>query len=1021
MVELPISEVVQQRKLRLEEELIYALQRTSSSDLSEWGKQTAKRFAAVGAKRVTGFGSLLATITTLSADALVKAMSALSESTFRDYANDRATRAKRLATQVMDRGQAAFDAAASTFKSRPSEGATHVLSLVVGFYCGSGGNGDGGIPDLDLLAGIGAHRSILTHSIVAGVFVETAVVSLIDLVQIVHAHLPPVHSEFWDAMLKHADIGGSNFVSGASMGIATHLGIDTLIDGFTPYKDLPIELPRFAHEALMGLNAGMEGVYGARRYGQGLWDGNVVPPEGVQSQEAPASVLSGAVAIPLQQLAHQGRAVSNATINPGSMGIDNQFTSVVELCDRVHRALGVDTKEIDEAIESIKNRVDQASGAFRLGVVGEFRVGKSTLINALLGREIAFTDFMEATPVICSFVKTDEIGASIVWKTDGRIDSMSISECNAILDQRRHDKDWSAQVLKVEYHVPSNALDGFTLWDAPGLGGSDNNDELAQRYIDTLSGAIWVMDATLVGKAAIANPLARMHADRKPIICVLNRIDETNEDPETLKNWVAQAYPEVFEEIVVFSAQAAIDSAEGETPSPASRELWEIIKRAIGVDEEESSANRASVVAANAKALLATKLEALSREIQDRIGAVCHFELGLREAKQRAMETVGAHLSQRTESIFAGLKSRLQSEIQRDNWSPDSIDKVISLLKDKTVLSELSEKVARESVHLVNQSWLKVSEHALRISAAAIPLEKVTTVSSNGGLNKSKDEKAIEHGVYVGGMTAIGTGTIAAISTIVSWPVILAAVPVGALAMWKKRRDMRASEAELMIEVDRLLSGMKHAFVQQARPAIESGVASAIQAQIDQFLEAKRMNLLGGAEIAQATEFAHEVRSMERLLRGPACLPPKTDWSGQEVLALLENPGARLDIVTQRLDFTLSPLLTELPAKIEIRLVLNASNLSRREVEDLTSEAFENWPGKKRIKAVAELGDVVLPTMLLTQDRCFVSNRSLGQILEHEMCFHEFDGGRIAAEQLFAGLWEGSPYMGKEIEVFPVH
>lgn len=48
-----------------------------------------------------------------------------------------------------------------------------MLAAFLGFYAGSGGvDGDGGIPDLDLLAGIDAHRSILTHSILAGVVAE---------------------------------------------------------------------------------------------------------------------------------------------------------------------------------------------------------------------------------------------------------------------------------------------------------------------------------------------------------------------------------------------------------------------------------------------------------------------------------------------------------------------------------------------------------------------------------------------------------------------------------------------------------------------------------------------------------------------------------------------------------------------------------------------------------------------------------------------------------------------------------
>jgi hypothetical protein len=128
--------------------------------------------------------------------------------------------------------ETAFQGVAAFFREKPGEAAVGLLSSVVGFYLGIGhgneGFGDGGIPDLDLIfGGIGGHRSIFTHSIVAGAFVETAVLSLIDLNNTVHRNLPDGHSDFWDDLLKYGDAAANPFVTGASLGIASHLGIDT--------------------------------------------------------------------------------------------------------------------------------------------------------------------------------------------------------------------------------------------------------------------------------------------------------------------------------------------------------------------------------------------------------------------------------------------------------------------------------------------------------------------------------------------------------------------------------------------------------------------------------------------------------------------------------------------------------------------------------------------------------------------------------------------------------------------------
>lgn len=999
-------------------ELKIALGRTPSSELSAWGKRSAKRFVTVSAKRVTGFGSLLAKITTLSADELVRLISAFNGGTLGEYANDRVDRAQQFAAGISERGQSTLTLIAKTIESRPSDAASHLLGAVIGFYCGSGGDGDGGIPDLDLLGGIGAHRSIFTHSIIAGAFVETAVMSLVDLTQVVHARLPAEHSEFWDTLLRHTEIGSSTFVSGASIGIATHLGVDTLLDGFTPYKDLPIALPQFAHELLMGLNAGIEGVHGARRYTQDLQQfhsggGN---PSGFD--EATASNRKPAMERIIPQLPTP--ETLNISDEPMAASPGDELSPAKDLSDRVRQTLGIDTSAIDQVIEQARKRMEHASGPFCLGVVGEFRVGKSTLINALIGREVAFTDFLEATPVICRFTHGSELDATVLY-ADGREDVMSIEECTAILDERRHDRDWAKGVVRVDYRVPSEALHALDLWDAPGLGGSEENDHLAQQYLSMLGGAIWVMDATLVGKAAIANPVARMHADGKPIICVLNRIDETNEDPEVLKGWVDAAYPGVFSEIVTFSAQSALDATVDGQVSNESLSLWGVIDRTIGANAEAGDDTRTLLTTANANALVASKLHELRRDIEDRLGALEHFRSGLQDAKHLTLQDVKAHIERRAETVFAELETRIEGELAKSNWTPATIDKVTTLLSDSEMLSEISRRVADEALTLADQTWLRVSEQALALSEAAVPLDNLVGHYSVDRRNQDRETMVIDHGVYVGGMTAIGTGTIAAISTIVTWPVILVAIPVGALAMWKKRRHISPSRAELTSEINDLIAQMKRAYVEKALPEIELRVGAAIDRQIDKFLAARQKSLVNGVDLRDVTDFGDAVGEVAQKLHRLGSAHTQTEWSGKEIIELLANPGSRLDIVTQDLNFSLSPVLRDLPVGTEVRVIFNAADRPREELEKLVAAAFENWPGRKRIKAVSAESAIDLHTILLTQDRCLISQNSLGQLLEDGLRFHNFDGGRLAGQHLFAGLWEGTPFKGMPIQAFSVH
>ena len=103
--------------------------------------------------------------------------------------------------------------------------------------------------------GIGAHRSIITHSILVGIIAEALLLSTLELALIVHEKLPEDHDPWWDELKENTSNITNDFVVGLSFGIATHLTIDATIDGGGTYKDLPVPLPMIGHQTIMGINA----------------------------------------------------------------------------------------------------------------------------------------------------------------------------------------------------------------------------------------------------------------------------------------------------------------------------------------------------------------------------------------------------------------------------------------------------------------------------------------------------------------------------------------------------------------------------------------------------------------------------------------------------------------------------------------------------------------------------------------------------------------------------------------------
>ena len=255
------AELTQARLKRLFDDLAFALKRTQSSTLRAWGLRSAGRLVKLTGQRVSALASLAARIGRASSAEFTGLL--------------QAWRADRLGEQVGDRTAAGIDGSIALARGardlvtgvggalmdNPRENAPKVLAAFLGFYAGSGGvDGDGGIPDLDLLAGIDAHRSLLTHSILAGVAAEGVLLAIADLASEVHTKLPFDHDPLWDRLAEAGAPLTASLAAGASAGIAYHLLWDAGIEP-APYKDLAFSMPIEAHQTMMGANGLAEWAY----------------------------------------------------------------------------------------------------------------------------------------------------------------------------------------------------------------------------------------------------------------------------------------------------------------------------------------------------------------------------------------------------------------------------------------------------------------------------------------------------------------------------------------------------------------------------------------------------------------------------------------------------------------------------------------------------------------------------------------------------------------------------------------
>jgi hypothetical protein len=160
---------------------------------------------------------------------------------------------------------------------------------------------------------------------------------------------------------------------------------------------------------------------------------------------------------------------------------------------------------------------------FNVSVLGEFKRGKSTLINAMLGLELMPTGVLPVTAVVTE-VAYGPPGATVVH-LDGSTDEIGLDDLADYVSEARNPGN-GLQVARVEARAPIELLRrGVVLVDTPGVGSVFHHDEGAARAFLEADGAILVLSADAPFSEEERKLLAALSERQAPTFFVLNRVD----------------------------------------------------------------------------------------------------------------------------------------------------------------------------------------------------------------------------------------------------------------------------------------------------------------------------------------------------------------------------------------------------------------------------------------------------------------------------------------------------------------
>ena len=145
--------------------------------------------------------------------------------------------------------------------------------------------------------------------------------------------------------------------------------------------------------------------------------------------------------------------------------------------------------QIDDEIDKLE------TSSFYLAVLGQFKRGKTTFINALLGEEILPTGILPLTSIITLIRFGERKKAEVVF-LDNRRCTIDPTELRQYVSESENAKN-EKKVHHVELAYPSSFLkNGIVLIDTPGVGSiALHNTETTQGFLPSIEAAVVLLGA----------------------------------------------------------------------------------------------------------------------------------------------------------------------------------------------------------------------------------------------------------------------------------------------------------------------------------------------------------------------------------------------------------------------------------------------------------------------------------------------------------------------------------------------
>ncbi len=201
----------------------------------------------------------------------------------------------------------------------------------------------------------------------------------------------------------------------------------------------------------------------------------------------------------------------------------NHKSNILNIVEEINSVLKGNNGAGNERLSAVKEQL--ISNHFNLVVLGQFKRGKTTLINSLVGNEILPSSVVPLTSIVTILKFGNEVRCTI-FMNDGTEQTIQIEELHDYVTESGNPKNRrEVKCACIEYPIPLLEK-GMQLVDTPGIGSTFlHNTETTYEFLDHLDAAIFLMSADVPISQVEKELLETIKSSTQKIFFVLNKVD----------------------------------------------------------------------------------------------------------------------------------------------------------------------------------------------------------------------------------------------------------------------------------------------------------------------------------------------------------------------------------------------------------------------------------------------------------------------------------------------------------------